>query len=244
MRLDMWLVAQGMAASRARAQQLIAAGSVAVNGAAATKAAVKVSAADKVTLLENDHPYASRGALKLAALVEATAFSFQGKTVLDIGASTGGFTDYALQHGAVHVSAVEVGQGQLAAKLCGHKRITLLEKCDARTLSAGSLPQAPQVLLADVSFISLTKVLPHVLQTFSSLHDALLLIKPQFELTPQDIGKGGIVRSAAAHGRACSAVQDCLTANGWKVVHLMPCPLTGTDGNQEFLCAATKEQAS
>ncbi|MBI1364125.1 MAG: TlyA family rRNA (cytidine-2'-O)-methyltransferase [Proteobacteria bacterium] len=240
-RLDIYLVNNGMARSRARARELVEAGHVQVNGTVPKKASFVVEDGAEVVLLQEDHPYVSRGAFKLLALLEAAPkLALKGKDVLDLGASTGGFTQVALEKGAGLVYALDVGTGQLDASLARLKQVINLEKTDARDLDGVDFDPAPTVLVGDISFISLTKVLPSVFGRLPELRQLGLLVKPQFELQPEDIGSGGLVKDPEKHTRACESVKACVEAHGFSVRVLVPCPLKGGDGNQEFLLYAEK----
>jgi 23S rRNA (cytidine1920-2'-O)/16S rRNA (cytidine1409-2'-O)-methyltransferase len=240
-RLDSYLVTHGLARSRTRARELVEAGHVQVDGAVQAKASFSVEDGAVVELLQQDHPYVSRGAFKLLALLEAApALTLANTIVLDLGASTGGFTQVALDRGAKRVYALDVGTGQLDASLQHHPKVTNLEKTDARHLADVPFDPPPTVLVGDLSFISLTKVLPAVFERLPQVRQVGLLVKPQFELEPEDIGTGGIVKDSTKHDRACKNVRDCVTAHGFTVSVLVPCPLKGGDGNQEFLLFAEK----
>jgi len=235
MRLDVYLVDKRHAQSRRRAQDMIDAGHVMVNGFAARKASSQVGDADKVTIVQEDHPYVCRGALKLKGLLDETGVRFDGKTVLDIGSSTGGFTQISLEYGAKQVYAVDVGTDQLHQSLRTDKRITLCEQMDARKLNADMFPAIPTILTADLSFISLQKVLPGLLEQFTAIDKLCLLVKPQFELEPNAIGKGGLVKQEEDRQRALRDVEDCIETLGFQVRYDMESPLVGGDGNVEYM---------
>ena len=239
-RLDKLLLDQGHARSRTRAQAMIKDGKVRVKGFQNVRPGSEVPANAEITLLEPDHPYVSRAALKLKALVEATGLKFKHRIVLDMGAAHGGFTQVALESGAQLVYAVDVGTGQLDAAFQNDPSVISLEKTDGRSLNADMLPHAPDVLLCDVSFISSTLIIPHLISMFPSIEDAAILVKPQFELQREDIGAGGIVRSKEARQRACARVKGCMEDLGFEVPTLMKCPLSGADGNQEYLLHARR----
>lgn len=240
MRLDLLLVEQNMVQSRARAQAMIKAGKVKVEGINKVKASTDIPEGTKVKLLEEDHPYVSRAAFKLKSIIEATGFTFKDKTVLDLGASTGGFTQVAIENHAKHVYAVDVGHGQLDARLKKDSKITNLEKTDARTLTPKIIKKVPDVLLCDVSFISSTKILPHVVMAFPSITDVFVLVKPQFELTKDDIGPGGIVRSKERQRDALTRVQECLQGLGFKTPTFVKAPMAHQGMNQEYMLHARK----
>ncbi|QHQ36978.1 TlyA family RNA methyltransferase [Algicella marina] len=236
-RLDLALVRAGLAESRSRAQMLIGAGAVRVNGVAATKPSQPVT--DEALEVEgNPLPWVSRAALKLVAALEHFELDPGGAIALDIGASTGGFTEVLRAHGARRVYAVDVGRGQLHASVRADPGVVCLEGLDARNLTDEVV--LPDWVVSDVSFISATKALPVPLSLARPGAHAIILVKPQFELSPADIGKGGIVRSEEARARACDRVREFVTGEGWDVLGLIECPVTGSDGNQEYLLAAEK----
>lgn len=239
-RLDQALVERGLAPSRARAQAMIRAGHVMVSGKVQTKPAAEVAAAEDISISGDVHPWVSRGGIKLAHALDVFALDVAGVVCLDLGASTGGFCDVLLSRGAAKIYAVDVGQGQLHEKLQGDTRIINLESTHAKDLTRALVPDAPDVLVADVSFISLTKVLPFVLPLLSASARAVLLVKPQFESSPADIGKGGIVRDEAVQAAAVTSVSDFLRAAGWQVSPAIDSPVTGGDGNREYLIYAYK----
>ncbi len=235
-RADIVLVERGLFPSRARAQAAIAAGLVKVDGAALLKASEEIGEAAAIEA-EAPYPYVSRGGLKLAAALDAFALDPAGLASLDVGASTGGFTDVLLKRSAASVVAVDVGHGQLDAGLAADPRVRSLERLDARAVTESLLGLRPQAIVSDVSFISQRLVLPHVLSLASERAWLVSLIKPQFEVGPAEIVKGR-VRSEAALRRACDAVSACLEAQGWTVLGLMPSPVLGGAGAKEFLIAA------
>jgi 23S rRNA (cytidine1920-2'-O)/16S rRNA (cytidine1409-2'-O)-methyltransferase len=242
-RLDLLLVERGLAASRERARALILAGRVLVREQKIDKPGATVPEDAPVRLLGEDQPYVSRGGLKLAAALAHWQIAVAGRACLDIGASTGGFTDCLLQHGAAHVTAVDTGFGQIAMKLRQDPRVRLLERTNARLLEPGSLEAGdgtgkPTLLVIDVSFISATLVLPAVLAAAPSLTEAVILVKPQFEAGREHVGKGGIVRDPEAHQLAIAKVAACFSSLHWIVVGTVPSPITGAEGNQEFLLYA------
>jgi 23S rRNA (cytidine1920-2'-O)/16S rRNA (cytidine1409-2'-O)-methyltransferase len=239
-RLDLLLVERGLAASRERARALILAGRVLVSEQKIDKPGVAVLAESPLRILGDDQPYVSRGGLKLAAALDHWQIAVSDRACLDIGASTGGFTDCLLQHGAAHVTAVDTGFGQIAMRLRQDTRVRLLERTNARLLEAGLLaaPVAGShltLLVMDVSFISATLVLPAVLAAAPSLTEAVVLVKPQFEAGREHVGKGGIVRSTEAHQIAIAKVAECFRSQEWLVIGNLPSPITGAEGNQEFL---------
>jgi 23S rRNA (cytidine1920-2'-O)/16S rRNA (cytidine1409-2'-O)-methyltransferase len=245
MRLDQVLVERGLAASRERARSLILAGRVLVREQKIDKPGASVPVDSPIRLLGDDLPYVSRGGLKLAAALDHWQIDVTGRACLDVGASTGGFTDCLLQHGAAHVTAIDTGFGQIHMKLRNDPRVSLLERTNARLLEPGSLaaldPEPRKILLAvDVAFISATLVLPAVLAAAPDLVEAVILVKPQFEAGREHVGKGGIVRNPEAHQLAIDKVADCVRSIGWTVVETIPSPITGAEGNQEFLLYARR----
>jgi 23S rRNA (cytidine1920-2'-O)/16S rRNA (cytidine1409-2'-O)-methyltransferase len=295
MRVDLLLVERGLAPSRERARAYILAGRVLVREQKADKPGTTVPADSPIRLLGEEPPYVSRGGLKLAAALDHWQISVSGMACLDVGTSTGGFTDCLLQHGAIHVTAVDTGFGQIAMKLRNDPRVHLLERTNARLLEPGSLAVqtedkfdqmkgkgsslngaglksaglkgtglkgtgfspymsaanrigalAPEgtpgltLLAMDVSFISATLLLGPVLAAAPSLSQAVILVKPQFEAGREHVGKGGIVRDPEAHKLAIDKVADCVRSLGWQVVETIPSPITGAEGNREFLLYARR----
>ena len=238
MRLDQAMVAAGLTDSRARAQELIAAGVVRVAGAPAKKPSQKVGG-EALSLTKNPNPYVSRAALKLAHALEAFELSPKGAVALDVGASTGGFTQVLREAGAARVFALDVGHGQLHPKLLGDKRVVNLEGINAKAIPEGAVPPV-DFIVTDVSFISLTKALPMALGLAKSGAHFVGLIKPQFEVGRAHIGKSGIVKDEAAKGKARLDVRAFLEAKGWAITHEGDSPILGQHGNQEFLIAAVK----
>jgi 23S rRNA (cytidine1920-2'-O)/16S rRNA (cytidine1409-2'-O)-methyltransferase len=242
-RLDLLLVERALAASRERARALILAGRVLVREQKIDKPGTAVPQNSPVRLLGEDQTYVSRGGLKLEAALAHWKIDVTSRACVDVGASTGGFTDCLLQHGAAHVTAVDTGFGQIDVKLRNDPRVHLLERTNARLLDPGSLAEPFQnlkktLLVMDVSFISATLVLPAVLAAAPSLVEAVILVKPQFEAGREHVGKGGIVRDAAAHQLAVDKVANCVRSLGWEVVETIPSPITGAEGNREFLLYA------
>jgi len=237
-RADIVLVERGFFPSRARAQAAIAGGLVSAGGVAVTKPS-ETLAEDAPIEASAPHPWASRGGVKLAAALDAFALDPSGLVSLDIGASTGGFTDVLLQRGAARVIAVDVGRGQFHPRLASDSRVRCLEGVDARTLAADMLGERPGAVVIDVSFISQRLVLPHVLKLAASPAWLVSLVKPQFELLPRDLVKGR-VRSEAALTRACLSVRGAIEAEGWSVLGLVPSPILGGAGAREFLIAARR----
>ena len=234
-RLDVLVHAAGLCASREQAQRLILAGEVMVKDQVITKPGTKVD--DSLPLTVKTPPrYVSRGGLKLEGALNAFPVSAEGKVCLDIGSSTGGFTDCLLQHGAIRVHAVDVGTNQLVWKLRSDPRVVVKEQFNARYLTPDDLGEKVQLIVSDVSFISLTKILPAAYSCLQEGGDLLVLIKPQFELQPEDIGPGGIVRDPELHHRAISKIHHFVTEDlhrEWRGV--ADSPITGMEGNKEFL---------
>ncbi|HWA96465.1 MAG TPA: TlyA family RNA methyltransferase [Terracidiphilus sp.] len=238
-RLDLLLVERNLAPSRERARALILAGRILVNEQKIDKPGASVPSEAILRLLGDDMPYVSRGGLKLAGALTHWPIEVAGRSCLDVGASTGGFTDCLLQHGASHVTAIDTGFGQIAHKLRTDSRVTLFERTNARLLEPGSLADPPLTLLVmDVSFISATLILGPIFAAAPALREAVLLVKPQFEAGREHVGKGGIVRDPAAHQLAIDKVAACLRELGWSVVETISSPITGAEGNQEFLLYA------
>jgi 23S rRNA (cytidine1920-2'-O)/16S rRNA (cytidine1409-2'-O)-methyltransferase len=235
-RADVVLVERGFFASRARAQEAIAAGLVTVNGAVVRKASDMVPE-EAVITAEQPHPYVSRGGVKLAAALDVFQIDPKDKICLDIGASTGGFTEVLLNRGAAHVYAVDVGHGQLHPTIAGHECVTNLEGTDARSLNADLVPQAADLLVSDVSFISLKLVLPAAVALLKPQAELAVLVKPQFE-AGRDHVKKGIVRDGAVHRAVCEDMRAFVASLGFEVMGLMPSPIEGGDGNREFLLGA------
>ncbi len=236
MRLDKAVVARGFSDSRSRAQQMITDRLIAVDGRMTSKSATMVNP-DAVSLTGQPSPWVSRAALKLDHALTAFALDPTGAVALDVGASTGGFTDVLLSRGAVHVHAIDVGHGQMHARLTDDPRVTNHEGINAKAIPPGLIPPVDWIV-SDVSFISLTKALPQPLSLARTGACLVALIKPQFEVGPARVGKGGIVKDAAAREDARKGVRDFLDASGWQVTHEDASPITGSDGNQEYLIAA------
>jgi 23S rRNA (cytidine1920-2'-O)/16S rRNA (cytidine1409-2'-O)-methyltransferase len=242
-RVDLLLVERGLAPSRERARAYILAGRVLVNEQKVDKPGANVAAEAAVRLLGDDPLYVSRGGLKLAAALTHWKIDATGRACVDVGTSTGGFTDCLLQHGAAQVTCVDTGFGQIAMKLRNDPRVRLMERTNARLLEPGSLAAAEDgqektLLVMDVSFISATLILPAIFAAAPSLIEAVILIKPQFEAGREHVGKGGIVRDPEAHELAIRKVADCIASLGWQVVETIPSPITGAEGNKEFLLYA------
>ena len=237
-RADVVLVERGFFASRARAQEAIAAGLVTVNGAVIRKASEAIPE-EAVITAEQPHPYVSRGGLKLAAALDAFQIDPKDRICLDIGASTGGFTEVLLTRGAAHVYAVDVGHSQLHPTIVGNARVTNLEGTDARALNTTHIPRTPDLLVSDVSFISLKLVLPAVVALLKPHADLAVLVKPQFEAGRNHVKKG-IVRDEAVHRAVCEDMTAFVALLGFTVIGLVPSPIEGGDGNREFLLGARR----
>ncbi|WP_082507720.1 TlyA family RNA methyltransferase [Methylobacterium sp. Leaf113] len=237
LRADRLLVERGVFESRARAQAAIAAGLVRADDQPVARASDLL---DRDARLEATapHPFVSRGGVKLVAALDAFGLDPAGRVCLDVGASTGGFTDALLRAGASHVYAVDVGRDQLHASLRTDPRVTSLEGVDIRALDRTSIPRAPEFCTIDVSFISLRLVLPAILPLLAPGAALAALIKPQFEAGRARVGRGGIVRDPAIHDAVCAEIQAVLAAAGMRVLGLIPSPVTGGDGNREFLIGA------
>jgi len=242
-RLDVELVRRGLMVSRAQAKAAIEAGKVRVDGASAHKPGQAVSIAARIEA-EAAHPWVSRGALKLVHALDVFGFDPAGQVCVDVGASTGGFTEVLLARGAKKIVAVDVGRDQLHPKLRSDSRVVSLESTDARDLTAGMLGEPPSLVVCDASFIGLSKVLGRPLELAAP--DAILigLFKPQFEVGPAFVGKGGIVSDEAAMTRASEAVEAWLAAKGWAVDGWTQSPIQGGDGNRERLFCCKKLPAS
>lgn len=241
MRLDLFLVEQNITSSRRRAQDMITAGKIAVGGKVVSKASYKVQENDHIDVLEEDHPYVSRSALKLKGLLDEVSLSFEGENVVDVGSSTGGFTQVALEYGAEHVYAVDVGTDQLHYSLHNEERVTSMEQTDARDLLPSMFSKGePKILVSDVSFIAVSKILPDVVNVLSKLEKMCILVKPQFELKKELIGKGGIVKSETDRQLALSRVEKVIENLGFKIQHEMDAAIAGQDGNQEYMLYAIR----
>lgn len=238
-RLDRALVAAGLAASRARAQALIEAGVVRIDGVPAAKPSQAVPAEARLTLTGDPNPYVSRGALKLAHALDCFGLDPSGAVALDLGASTGGFCEVLLEAGAAEVWAVDVGHGQMHPRLRGDPRLRVIEGLNVRDLSAEHVP-APDWIVADLSFVALQTALPAALGLARPGATLVALIKPQFQVGRGKVGKGGIVRDAGAIAAAREEVARFLRASGWTVLGEAESPVRGRDGNAEYLIAARK----
>lgn len=234
-RLDRLLVQRGFFDTREQAQAAILAGQVFVAGQRADKPGARFPLDAAIEVRGPAMPYVSRGGLKLACALDSFGINPAGRIALDVGASTGGFTDVLLQRGAARVFAIDVGYGQFAWKLRTDPRVTLLERTNIRHLRPGDLPATPDLAVIDVSFISLAKVLPAVRDLLAPEGEIVALVKPQFEAGPEKVGKGGIVRDPEVHREVLHQVIATASALGYWTAGLIPSPITGADGNREFL---------
>jgi len=237
-RADRLLVARGLFESRARAQAAIAAGRVTADGSVVRKASEEISSA-AVIAAEPEHPYVSRGGVKLAAALDHFSLDVSGRTCLDVGACTGGFTEVLLKRGAKCVYAVDVGQGQLHPRLRGHKQILSIEQTDIRKLDSALLPAPADFAVVDVSFISLKLILPHLDRLLATRATIVALIKPQFETNRRNIKKG-IVRSTSVHAAVCEDIAAAMTKLGWEPSRPFASPILGGNGNREFFIEAER----
>lgn len=234
-RLDAALVERGLYATRSRAADAVRRGCVRVDGRPAAKAGERVDPAARIAVADDAHPYVSRAALKLVAGLDAGGIAVRGRRALDVGASTGGFTQVLLERGAAHVTALDVGHGQLAPGLRDDPRVTAMEGVNARDLRAADLLHAPEIVVGDVSFISLTLALPPALRLAAPGADAVLLVKPQFEAGRGGVGKGGVVDEAEG-ATIAERLRGWLDGQaGWRATALLPSPIHGADGNREWL---------
>ena len=239
-RADQLLVDRGLAESRTRAQALILAGIVFLGDRKVEKAGQQVAEDAVLDVRGRDHPWVSRGGIKLAHALEHFGWDVSGAVAIDVGSSTGGFTDVLLTNGAEKVFAVDSGTNQLAWRLRNDPRVVVHEQTSARILTDAEITQAVDFIVCDASFIGLSKVLERPL-TFAKPGARLIaLIKPQFEAGREEVGKGGVVRDPAVHARVCTSVQTWLTDMGWTVEGLTESPIKGPEGNIEFLVAARK----
>lgn len=239
-RLDKVLIDKGLAASRERARALIMEGRVLVGGMPVTKAGSLVDSDAGIELKGGDIPYVSRGGLKLEAAVGHFGISLEGKIAMDVGASTGGFTDCMLQRGAGRVYCIDVGYGQLAWKLRQDQRVVLIERTNIRYLEREKVPDEIDIAAIDVSFISLGKVMPKVLEFIRQGGEVVALIKPQFEVGRGEVDKGGVVKDEAKRSRAVEQVKETLASLGLDIVGVIRSPVLGQKGNVEFLLYAKK----
>ncbi|HEV2677260.1 MAG TPA: TlyA family RNA methyltransferase [Aliidongia sp.] len=242
-RLDQAMVERELADSRSRARALIEAGLVTLDGAVADKPSRPVTEATEIRVTGLDHPWVSRGGVKLVHALDQFAIEVAGRVALDIGASTGGFTDVLLARGVAKVYAVDVGHDQLAPKLRADPRVLVLERVNARYLTAAEVPEPVSLLVSDASFIGLEVLLPASLDRAAPEADLIALIKPQFEVGPKRVGKGGVVKDPALHQATCQRISDWLDAQpGWRVMGLLESPIRGPEGNVEFLIHAHRTE--
>ncbi len=240
-RLDLLLVARGMADSRSKAQGLIMAGLVYHGAQKLDKAGAEFADDFEITVRGKEHPWVSRGGIKLAKAIEHFGIDVTGAVAMDVGASTGGFTDVLLTHGAAKVYAVDVGHGQLDVKLRGDPRVVVMEQTNARHVTAEMVPDALDVIVCDASFISLIKVLPAALALAKPNAQLATLIKPQFEVGKVEVSRGkGVIRDATLHQQVCDDISMWVRSLGWEVVGVITSPITGPKGNVEFLLYARK----
>ena len=239
-RVDQLLVERGHAESRTRAQALVLAGTVFSGETKIAKPGQTLPGDAPLEVRGRDHPWVSRGGIKLAHALEAFDLDPTGVTAMDIGSSTGGFTDVLLTNGAAHVFAVDSGTNQLAWKLRKDPRVTVLEQTSARVLTADHITAPCQWVVCDASFIALAKVLDVPLKLAAPQCQLVALIKPQFEVGREEVGKGGVVRDPALHARVCAEVRGWIEALGWQVQGIVESPITGPEGNVEFLIAARR----
>lgn len=235
-RVDQLLVERGLVESRSRAQALVMAGLVLSGGKRVDKPGQQMAEDAPLELKGQDHPWVSRGGLKLVEALDRFDIDPTGKIAVDVGASTGGFTDVLLTRGATKVYAVDVGHGQLAWKLRSDERVVVLERTNARYLTAEHLPESVDMVVCDASFIGLETVLPTAMGFARPGAYLVALIKPQFEVGKGRVGKGGVVREPELHTEVCERIQEWLSARpGWQVIGLCESPITGPEGNKEFL---------
>jgi len=234
-RLDQLLVSRGLVATRERARAMILAGQVRVDGHPVTKAGAATPLTADLSLVTPDHPYVGRGGIKLAHALDVFGIDVAGRRGLDVGASTGGFTDVLLQRGARDVVALDVGHNQLDWKLRNDPRVLVREGVNARRLTADDVPHHVAIITVDVSFISLTHILPALPQFLTQEADVVVLVKPQFEAGRAEVGKGGLVTDPAVHEAVIESVTRAAAACGLSRVAMTPSPITGATGNKEFL---------
>jgi 23S rRNA (cytidine1920-2'-O)/16S rRNA (cytidine1409-2'-O)-methyltransferase len=233
-RLDTLVVDRGLSPSRERARALILAGQITVDGQVISKAGAPVAVDARIELVAPDHPYVGRGGVKLAHALETFAIDVQGRRALDIGASTGGFTDVLLQRGASSVVALDVGHGQLDWRLRNDSRVLVRERVNARTLTGDDVPHAVDLVTIDVAFISLRHIFPSLPPFLARGADIVALVKPQFEAGRADVGKGGLVTDPAVHEAVIARTAEAASAAGLTRAGMTPSPITGAKGNREF----------
>lgn len=238
LRIDQLLVEHGLAESRTRAQALVMAGLVFAGGRKVAKPGEQVAGDAAVEVRGRDHPWVSRGGIKLDHGLSHFGWDVAGTVAMDVGSSTGGFTDVLLHRGAARVYAVDSGTNQLAWKLRTDSRVIVHEQTSARVLTAAHVPEPVDLVVCDASFIGLAKVLERPLALAAPAARAMVLVKPQFEAGREEVGKGGVVRDPAVHARVCAAAAAWFEQAGWRVEGVTPSPITGPEGNVEFLLAA------
>jgi 23S rRNA (cytidine1920-2'-O)/16S rRNA (cytidine1409-2'-O)-methyltransferase len=243
-RADKVLLNLGLAESRTRAQALIMAGTVYIGEQRIDKAGDLVASDANITVRGGDHPWVSRGGMKLDHGLDHFEINPMNCICIDVGASTGGFTDVLLQNGAAKIYSVDVGKGQLDWKLRQDDRVVVLESTNARYLTAEDIPEEADIVVCDASFIGLEKVLPASLARAKPSAMLIALIKPQFQAGRKDVGKGGVVRDPDVHARVCREVEDWLAENGWAALGISESPIKGPKGNTEFLIAARRQESS
>ncbi len=241
MRADQLLVARGLVESRTRAQALILAGKVFSGDRRVAKAGDMLAEDAELMVKGRDHPWVSRGGIKLDHGLDHFGIDVAGAVAIDVGSSTGGFTDVLLSRGASRVYAVDSGTNQLAWKLRTDPRVSVHEKTNARDLTSEIIPEPVDILVCDASFISLAKVLDAALGLVKAGGALVALVKPQFEAGREEVGKGGVVRDQQVHRRVCDAAAEWVRSRGWRVLGVEPSPITGPEGNVEFLLGAVKE---
>lgn len=242
-RADQLLVDRGLAESRTRAQALILAGLAFVGDRKIDKAGQQLADDAEISVKGRDHPWVSRGGIKLDHALTHLGWDVTGAVAIDVGSSTGGFTDVLLSRGAARVYAVDSGTNQLAWKLRQDARVIVHEQTSARILTAAHIPEPVDLIVCDASFIALSKVLPVPMGFARPGARMVALIKPQFEAERHEVGKKGVIRDGAVHRRVCAEVRTWLETQGWSVVDLVESPITGPEGNVEFLIAATRRAA-
>jgi 23S rRNA (cytidine1920-2'-O)/16S rRNA (cytidine1409-2'-O)-methyltransferase len=239
-RADQLLVDRGLAESRTRAQALILAGLAFVGTSKIVKAGQQIAEDADISVKGRDHPWVSRGGIKLDHALTHLGWDVTAAIAIDVGSSTGGFTDVLLCRGAARVYAVDSGTNQLAWKLRQDDRVIVHEQTSARILTADHIPEPVDLIVCDASFIALSKVLPVPMSFAKAGARLVALIKPQFEAERHEVGKKGVVRDAAVHARVCAEVRSWIESEGWSVEDLVESPITGPEGNVEFLIAATR----
>jgi 23S rRNA (cytidine1920-2'-O)/16S rRNA (cytidine1409-2'-O)-methyltransferase len=240
-RADQLLVSRGLAESRTKAQALVMAGLVFSGEKKLAKAGDMLAKDAPLEVRGKDHPWVSRGGIKLAHGLEYFGFDVTGAIALDVGSSTGGFTDVLLTNGAGQVYAVDVGTNQLAWKLRQDPRVVVLEQTNARYLTSEQVPEPIDIVTCDASFISLSKVMESPLKLARTGAKLVALVKPQFEAGREEVGKGGVVRDPAVHQRVCAEAADWVASQGWRVLGIVESPIIGPEGNVEFLLGAIKD---